>query len=65
MAIYTRILGWTKDQVLEFVEEFRRVIKGRKNYYYHEVRCVYGRKPLEGEVRGEATSKAAGESMQS
>ena len=34
----------------DFVKEFKSVIKDRKNHYYHEVRCVYGRKPEIGEV---------------
>lgn len=41
---------WTYAQVQDFVREFRAVIKDRKNHYYHEVRCVYGRKPLPEEV---------------
>ena len=49
LALYTRMLGWTYAQVMEFVDEFRKVIKDRKNHYYQEVRCVYGRKPLQGE----------------
>jgi hypothetical protein len=41
---------WTYTQVQQFVKEFRTVIKDRKNHYYHEVRCVYGRKPFPHEV---------------
>ncbi|KAF2644473.1 S-adenosyl-L-methionine-dependent methyltransferase [Massarina eburnea CBS 473.64] len=50
MALYTRLLGWTYAQVQDFVKEFRAVIKDRKNHHYHEVRCVYGRKPFPHEI---------------
>ncbi|KAF2274311.1 S-adenosyl-L-methionine-dependent methyltransferase [Westerdykella ornata] len=49
LALYTRVLGWTYAEVQRFVAEFRAVIKDRRNHFYHEVRCVYGRKPLPGE----------------
>ncbi|KAF2469170.1 S-adenosyl-L-methionine-dependent methyltransferase [Lindgomyces ingoldianus] len=49
LALYTRVLGWTYTEVQQFVSEFKAVIKDRKNHYYHEVRCVYGRKPFLGE----------------
>ncbi|KAF2010609.1 S-adenosyl-L-methionine-dependent methyltransferase [Aaosphaeria arxii CBS 175.79] len=50
IALYTRVLGWTYEEVQGFVKEFRKVIKDRKNHFWHEVRCVYGRKPFPGEV---------------
>ncbi|KAF2678812.1 S-adenosyl-L-methionine-dependent methyltransferase [Lentithecium fluviatile CBS 122367] len=50
LALYTRILGWSYAEVQQFVKDFRAVIKDRKNHYYHEVRCVYGRKPFPHEV---------------
>ncbi|KAJ4351849.1 uncharacterized protein N0V89_007193 [Didymosphaeria variabile] len=53
MALYTRILGWSYQQVMDFVGEFRKVIKDRKNHYYQDVRIVVGRKPREGEVVNE------------
>lgn len=33
-----------------FVKDFRAVIKNRKNHFYHEVRCVYARKPFPHEM---------------
>lgn len=56
MALYTRILGWSYAQVKEWVREFRGVIKDRRNHYYHEVRCVYGRKPYPEEVKTTSTA---------
>ncbi|KAF2708183.1 S-adenosyl-L-methionine-dependent methyltransferase [Pleomassaria siparia CBS 279.74] len=49
LALYTRVLGWTYAEVQAFVAEFKSIIKDRKNHYWHEVRCVYGRKPDIGE----------------
>jgi hypothetical protein len=49
MALYTRLLGWTYDEVKAFVSDFQGVIKDRKNHFYQEVRCVYARRPLDGE----------------
>jgi hypothetical protein len=54
MALYTRLLGWTYDEVKAFVSDFQGVIKDRQNHYYQEVRCVYGRKPLDSEVKAGA-----------
>lgn len=50
MALYTRLLGWTYEEVQAFVKDVRAVIKNRKNHFWHEVRCVYARKPFPGEV---------------
>jgi hypothetical protein len=52
MALYTRLLGWTYAEVQAFVNDLREVIKNRKNHFYHEVRCVYARKPFAHEVSG-------------
>ncbi|KAL5414849.1 hypothetical protein PMIN06_005590 [Paraphaeosphaeria minitans] len=58
MALYTRILGWKYEQVVEFVRAFRKVIKDRKNHYCQDVRVVYGRKPRVGEVVEPAAAAA-------
>ncbi|UPX11909.1 uncharacterized protein EKO05_0002493 [Ascochyta rabiei] len=50
MAMYTRMLGWTYDEVKAFVRDFQGVIKDRRGRYWQEVRVVYARKPFEGEV---------------
>lgn len=67
MALYTRVLGWSYQQVMEFVSEFRRVIKDRKNHYFQEVRIVYGRKPRVGEVvaaKGEGEKEKTAETQE-
>ena len=53
MALYTRLLGWTYAEVQDFVHEFRKVIKNRKNRFWHEVKCVYARKPFDHEIAKE------------
>jgi ubiquinone/menaquinone biosynthesis C-methylase UbiE len=69
MALYTRLLGWSYEEVQAFVRDFRGVIRNRKNRFYHEVRVVYGRKPFPGEVvdgKGEKEeSKSGGDPMES
>ena len=50
MALYTRLLGWTYEEVKAFVRDFQRVIKDRKGRYWQEVRVVYARRPWEDEV---------------
>ncbi|KAF1916540.1 S-adenosyl-L-methionine-dependent methyltransferase [Ampelomyces quisqualis] len=52
MALYTRFLGWTYAEVQAFVADFRAVVRDRRNHFYHEVRCVYARKPFPHEVVG-------------
>lgn len=57
---------WTYAQVQSFVSDFRAVIKDRKNHYYHEVRCVYGRKPTpEEEALRDEQQRQASESQSS
>lgn len=46
MAMYTRGLGWTKEQVLQYVAELKRACRDKSLRVYHEVKVVYGRKPL-------------------
>ena len=50
MALYTRLLGWTYDEVKAFVKDFQGVIKDRRGRYWQEVRVVWARKPYEGEI---------------
>ena len=50
MALYTRLLGWTYEEVKAFVRDFQNVIRDRRGRYWQEVRVVYARKPFEGEV---------------
>ncbi|ORY08638.1 S-adenosyl-L-methionine-dependent methyltransferase [Clohesyomyces aquaticus] len=46
LALYTRVLGWSYAEVQSFVATLKAVIKDRRNHYWHEVKCVYGRKPF-------------------
>lgn len=50
MALYTRLLGWTYEEVKAFVRDFQNVIRDRRGRYWQEVRVVYARKPFDGEV---------------
>lgn len=52
MALYTRLLGWTYEEVKAFTGDLGKVIRDRRNRFWHEVRVVYARKPFEGEVIG-------------
>lgn len=61
MALYTRLLGWSYEEVVAFVADFRRVIRDRGNRFYHEVRCVYARKPFAHEVEEMEKKKSRGE----
>ncbi|KAF2875947.1 S-adenosyl-L-methionine-dependent methyltransferase [Massariosphaeria phaeospora] len=59
LALYTRVLGWSYTEVQSFVADFKAVIKDRKNHFYHEVRCVYGRKPFPHEIPTATTANAS------
>ncbi|KAF2110998.1 S-adenosyl-L-methionine-dependent methyltransferase [Lophiotrema nucula] len=63
LALYTRVLGWSYADVQRFVEEMKAVFKDRKNHYYHQVRCVYGRKPFPHEVSSTTTDQQAAPSV--
>lgn len=66
MALYTRLLGWTYEEVRAFVRDFQKVVKDRRGRYWQEVRVVYGRRPFEGEVvegDGGETKGERGEGM--
>ena len=59
MALYTRLLGWTYDEVKAFVRDFQAVIKDRRGRFWQEVRVVCARKPFVGEVVGDGGSLRA------
>ncbi|WPH01590.1 Hypothetical protein R9X50_00443800 [Acrodontium crateriforme] len=46
MALYTRELNWTPEQVREFVQSVKIALRDRDRRYYHEIRVVYAKKPL-------------------
>ncbi|KAK6384002.1 hypothetical protein LTR65_009935 [Meristemomyces frigidus] len=45
MAGYTRVLGWSYQQVQDWLQEVRAALRDRRQHLYHEVRLVYARKP--------------------
>ncbi|KAL3299848.1 methyltransferase domain-containing protein [Colletotrichum asianum] len=47
LALYTRVLGWTREEVLAFCAGVRSDFKNRNIHAYWNVFGVYGRKPLE------------------
>ncbi|KAK2739339.1 methyltransferase domain-containing protein [Colletotrichum kahawae] len=47
LALYTRVLGWTREEVLAFCAGVRNDFKNRNIHAYWNVYGVYGRKPLE------------------
>lgn len=64
MALYTRLLGWTYEEVKAFVRDFQGVVKDRKGRFWQEVRVVYARRPFEGEVvEGKEDGVKDGEDM--
>lgn len=46
LAIFTRVLGWTQEEVEVFLMEVRNDFKKKKSYRYLVGWTVYGRKPL-------------------
>ncbi|KAJ0350603.1 hypothetical protein COL154_013227 [Colletotrichum chrysophilum] len=47
LALFTRVLGWTREEVLAFCAGVRNNFKNRNIHAYWDVYCVYGRKPLQ------------------
>ncbi|KAG0635876.1 S-adenosyl-L-methionine-dependent methyltransferase [Tuber brumale] len=45
MGMFTRYLGWTKEQVDGFLDEALRELKNPKYHTYGSYYCVWGRKP--------------------
>ncbi|GKT48950.1 putative methyltransferase tdiE [Colletotrichum spaethianum] len=46
LALFTRVLGWTREEVLVFIASVRKDFKNRDIHAYWNVYSVYGRKPL-------------------
>ncbi|KAM0547770.1 hypothetical protein ACHAPJ_010231 [Fusarium lateritium] len=53
LALFTRLLGWTADEVQVFCTAMRKELRDRSIHAYIPIYVVYGRKPLE-----ETTSQA-------
>ncbi|KAF6798128.1 methyltransferase domain-containing protein [Colletotrichum sojae] len=47
LAFFTRMLGWTREEVLVFCAEVRRDLRDIRIHGYWNVYAVYGRKPLD------------------
>ncbi|TDZ40530.1 putative methyltransferase tdiE [Colletotrichum trifolii] len=45
LALFTRVLGWTREETLVFCAEVRQELKERRVHGYYDMYCVYGRKP--------------------
>ncbi|KAF2841007.1 S-adenosyl-L-methionine-dependent methyltransferase [Patellaria atrata CBS 101060] len=50
LGYFTRVLGWTYDQVQAFVAESRVIMRDRRYHAYHKLHCTYGRKPRPEEI---------------
>lgn len=53
MALYTRVLGWTCEEVKAFVRDFQGVVRDRRGRFWQEVRVVWAQKPLQGSEGGD------------
>ncbi|KAK1639697.1 methyltransferase domain-containing protein [Colletotrichum phormii] len=47
LALFTRVLGWTKEETLVFCAEAREELKQQNIHAYFDVYAVWGRKPAE------------------
>jgi len=45
VAIFTRVLGWTKPEVDVFLADVRKEMKDTKIHVYWNIFVIYGRKP--------------------
>ncbi|EFQ26057.1 methyltransferase domain-containing protein [Colletotrichum graminicola M1.001] len=46
LALFTRVLGWTREEVLVFIASVRKDFKNKNIHAYWNAYSVYGRKPL-------------------
>ncbi|TDZ46831.1 Secondary metabolism regulator LAE1 [Colletotrichum trifolii] len=47
LALFTRFLGWSREETLAFCAEVRAALKDTRTHAYLPIYVVYGRKPLE------------------
>ena len=44
MALFTRVLGWTTEQIHAFLTEVRKELKDRTIHIYSKYAYIYGQK---------------------
>lgn len=60
LALFTRVLGWSSEDVLSFLVDVKKDLMNRKIHSYCGVYFVYGRKPFDHDLpREEGTSGGA------
>lgn len=52
MAYFSRVLGWSKNEIEVYLVDVRKSISDRNVHAYHKVFVVWGRKPFDHEVKG-------------
>jgi hypothetical protein len=45
LAMNTRVLGWSYEEVQVFIAKARQRLQDKKRHAWHEMRVVYGAKP--------------------
>ena len=45
LALFTRMLGWSREQVMVFITQVRKDMKDTKIHAYWPIYAVYGKKP--------------------
>lgn len=45
LALFTRVLGWSKDEVTVFLAEVKHDMRNRSIHAYWPLQVVYGRRP--------------------
>ncbi|WYZ46198.1 hypothetical protein EsH8_IX_000423 [Colletotrichum jinshuiense] len=61
LGLLTRVLGWTKEEVLAFCADVRKDLRNKKIHAYWRVHRVYARKPeQEAEEEGDDEEEGAG-----
>ncbi|KAG7055655.1 methyltransferase domain-containing protein [Colletotrichum scovillei] len=47
LALFTRVLGWTRDETLVFCSGVRKDLHNRNIHAYWDIYCAFGRKPFD------------------
>jgi len=61
MAYFSRVLGWSKNEIEVYLVDVRRSISDRDVHAYHKVFVVWGRKPFDHEVKGKQAEPPSSE----